>query len=118
MIRIILHFFPDDLCRTAGRNWMRVAEDRARWREVGDDDDDDFTTKVSLSCHYPYCQQHVRLNKTVKLSIDLNNFTTNYRFERESVQTIDLVLIDQPSVGKRSLLLMDTVNAKKRWMTI
>jgi hypothetical protein len=31
--------------------------------------------------------------------------------------TIDLVLIDQ-SVGKRSLHLMDTVNAKKRWTTI
>jgi hypothetical protein len=27
---------------------------------------------------------------------------------------IDLVLIDQQSVGKRSLHLMDTVNAKKR----
>jgi hypothetical protein len=34
------------------------------------------------------------------------------------VLTIDLVLIDQQSVGKRSLRLMDTVNAKKRWMTI
>jgi hypothetical protein len=31
--------------------------------------------------------------------------------------TIDL-LIDQQSVGKRSLHLMDTVNAKKRWTTI
>jgi hypothetical protein len=29
-----------------------------------------------------------------------------------------LVLIDQQSVGKRSLYLMDTVNAKKRWTTI
>jgi hypothetical protein len=29
---------------------------------------------------------------------------------------IDLVLIDQQSVGKRSL--MDTVNAKKRWTSI
>jgi hypothetical protein len=28
--------------------------------------------------------------------------------------TIDLVLIDQQSLGKRSLHLMDTVNAKKR----
>jgi hypothetical protein len=33
-------------------------------------------------------------------------------------KTIDLVLIDQQSVGKRSRHLMDTVNAKKRWMTI
>jgi hypothetical protein len=35
-----------------------------------------------------------------------------------SINTIDLVLIDKQSVGKRSLHLMDTVNAKKRWMTI
>jgi hypothetical protein len=33
-------------------------------------------------------------------------------------KTIDLVLIDQQSVGKRCLHLMDTVNAKKRWTTI
>jgi hypothetical protein len=32
--------------------------------------------------------------------------------------TIDLVLIDQQSVGKRILHLMDTFNAKKRWTTI
>jgi hypothetical protein len=31
---------------------------------------------------------------------------------------IDLVLIDQQSVGKRGLHLMNTVNAKKRWTTI
>jgi hypothetical protein len=31
---------------------------------------------------------------------------------------MDLVLIDQQSVGKRSLHLMDTVNAEKRWTTI
>jgi hypothetical protein len=30
------------------------------------------------------------------------------------VSTIDLVLIDQQSMGNRSLHLMDTVNAKKR----
>jgi hypothetical protein len=35
-----------------------------------------------------------------------------------TVGTINLVLIDQQSVGKRSLRLMDTVNAKKRWTTI
>jgi hypothetical protein len=34
------------------------------------------------------------------------------------VETIELVLIDQQSVGKRSLNLMDSVNAKKRWTTI
>jgi hypothetical protein len=32
--------------------------------------------------------------------------------------TIDLVLIDPQSVGKRPHDLMDTVNAKKRWKTI
>jgi hypothetical protein len=34
------------------------------------------------------------------------------------VTSIDLVLIDQQSVGKRSLHLMGIVNAKKRWTTI
>jgi hypothetical protein len=28
--------WSDDLRRTAGRSWMRVAEDRARWRDIGD----------------------------------------------------------------------------------
>jgi hypothetical protein len=37
---------------------------------------------------------------------------------QQLVKTIDLVLIDQQSVEKRSLHLMDTVNAKKRWTTI
>jgi hypothetical protein len=31
---------------------------------------------------------------------------------------MDLVLKDQQSAGKRSLHLIDTVNAKKRWRTI
>jgi hypothetical protein len=35
-----------------------------------------------------------------------------------SFVTIDLVLIDQRSVGKRRPHLMDNVNAKKRWTTI
>jgi hypothetical protein len=34
------------------------------------------------------------------------------------VSTIDLVLIDPQSVGKRTHDLMNTVNAKKRWKTI
>jgi hypothetical protein len=34
------------------------------------------------------------------------------------VYTIDLVLIDQQSVGKRSLHVMGNVNTKKRWTTI
>jgi hypothetical protein len=33
-------------------------------------------------------------------------------------RTIELVLIDQQSVGKRHPHLMDTANAKKRWTTI
>jgi hypothetical protein len=36
----------------------------------------------------------------------------------ELVKTIDLVLIDPQSVGKRTHDLIDTVNAKKRWTTI
>jgi hypothetical protein len=38
--------------------------------------------------------------------------------EYEFASSIDLVLIDQQSVGKRSLHLMDTVNAKKERTTI
>jgi hypothetical protein len=46
--------------RTAGRSWMRVAEDRVRWLEIGeayvqqwtvvadDDDDDDVTCREPL----------------------------------------------------------------------
>jgi hypothetical protein len=43
--------WTDDLRRTAGKSWMRAAEDRAKWRAIGeqsssglqwaDDDDDD-----------------------------------------------------------------------------
>jgi hypothetical protein len=43
-----------------------------------------------------------------------------YKKNNQSTGTgrlIDL-LIDQQSVGKRSLHLMDSVNTKKRWMTI
>jgi hypothetical protein len=36
---------------------------------------------------------------------------------RNSHKALDLVLIDQQSVGKRSFHLIDTVNAKKRWTT-
>jgi hypothetical protein len=39
-------------------------------------------------------------------------------FHESFVLTIELALIVQQSVGKRSLHLMDTVNAKKRWTTI
>jgi hypothetical protein len=44
----------------------------------------------------------------------MDNTQTSYKY----VHTIDLVLIDQESAGKRSLHLVETVNAKKRWMTI
>jgi hypothetical protein len=37
---------------------------------------------------------------------------------RHTVEIIDLVLIDHQSVGGRSLHLMVTVDAKKRWTTI
>jgi hypothetical protein len=40
------------------------------------------------------------------------------RWYRANVETIDLVLIDSQSVGKRSLDLMDTVSAKMRWTII
>jgi hypothetical protein len=45
------------------------------------------------------------------------NFYGKALYARQAV-TIDLVLKDQQSVEKRSLHLMDTVNAKKRWTTI
>jgi hypothetical protein len=28
--------WSDDLRRTAGRSWRRVAEDRAKWRDIGE----------------------------------------------------------------------------------
>jgi hypothetical protein len=37
----------------------------------------------------------------------------------QSIHTsVDLVFVDQKCVGKRSLHLMDTVNAKQRWTTV
>jgi hypothetical protein len=32
----LLARWSEDLRRTAGRSWIPVAEDRARWREVGE----------------------------------------------------------------------------------
>jgi hypothetical protein len=77
--------WSDDLRRTAGGSWMRVAEDRARWRTIG-------------LCSSVECSGLMMMMPKVTI--------------------IHLVLIDQQSVGKRSLHLMDTVNAKKRWTTI
>jgi hypothetical protein len=69
-----------------------------------------------------------RVNKVLKeshivtrLAKELASFlkTNDISFlERLAVIIIDLILIDQQSVGKRSLHLMDTVNVKKRWTTI
>jgi hypothetical protein len=46
-----------------------------------------------------------------------DNFDTICQLKERAI-TIDLVLIDPQSVGKRTHDLMDTVNAKKRWKTI
>jgi hypothetical protein len=54
---------------------------------------------------------NVKLIAIIKRRLKLNQ-------EPSIDNTIDLVLIDQQSVGKRSLYLMDTVNAKKRWTAI
>jgi hypothetical protein len=43
---------------------------------------------------------------------------TTSAHQRAAVYIIDLVLINQQSVGKKSFHLMDTVNANKRWTTI
>jgi hypothetical protein len=43
-------------------------------------------------------------------------FVPQYPYKEVS-NTIDLILIDPQSVGKRTHDLMDTVNAKKRWKT-
>jgi hypothetical protein len=47
-----------------------------------------------------------------------NDFVMRNTVKFELEKTIDLVLIDQQSVGEISLHLMGTVNVKKRWMTI
>jgi hypothetical protein len=33
---LVILTYVDDLRRTDGRSWMRVAEDQAIWREVGE----------------------------------------------------------------------------------
>jgi hypothetical protein len=47
--------WSDDLRRAASRSWMRVAEDRARWRDIGEAyvqqwtvNDDDYTLPYTL----------------------------------------------------------------------
>jgi hypothetical protein len=44
-------------------------------------------------------------------------FDSHLYYLSNRINTIDLVLIDPQSVGKRTHDLMDTVNAKKRWKT-
>jgi hypothetical protein len=59
-------------------------------------------------------------------AIIVNEFLTKHStntieqplYSPDMALTIDLVLIDPQSVGKRTHDLMDTVNAKKRWKTI
>jgi hypothetical protein len=54
--------------------------------------------------------------QTNKMTSSCQNILS--RYGQQYVTFIDLVLIDQQSVGKRSLLVMDTVNAEKRWTII
>jgi hypothetical protein len=61
--------------------------------------------------------QKRQLRKIKNLVFDEWSLETAQVF-RISILIIDLILIDQQSVGKRSLHQMDTVNAKKRWTTI
>jgi hypothetical protein len=53
------------------------------------------------------------------MSVEVSHQTTHFFFVlQHNVYTIDLVLIDPQSVGKRTHDLLDTVNVKKRWKTI
>jgi hypothetical protein len=54
----------------------------------------------------------------VRTNVAYNDFKLSISLLLISDISIDLVLIDQQSVGKKSLHLMDTVNAKKRWTNI
>jgi hypothetical protein len=57
--------WSDDLRRTAGRTWMRVAEDRARWREVGE-------AYVDIGLYWAdddVCDMHNMLEKRFSISI-------------------------------------------------
>jgi hypothetical protein len=67
-------------------------------------------------------ESYFRSSGTICLPAPLSFITRHHRvhsfYSHVILHTIDLVLIDPQSVGKRSLDLMDTVNAKKRWTTI
>jgi hypothetical protein len=55
----------------------------------------------------------------LKFGIDLEYMYILMNDSRDNtVLSRDLILIDQQSVGKRSLLLMETVNVKMRWTII
>jgi hypothetical protein len=47
--------WSDDLHRTAGRSWMRVAEYRARWREVGEAYVQQWTVVMMMMMMAPTC---------------------------------------------------------------
>jgi hypothetical protein len=72
----------------------------------------------ALDCDQTYSYPHA-VSPVVYHQSTMTLNSEAHRVPRESkTGTIDLVLIDQQSVGKRSLHLMNTVNAKKRWTTI
>jgi hypothetical protein len=45
------------LCSKAGRSWIRVAEDRARWRAVGEAYVQQWTV-VGSCCYYTYMPRY------------------------------------------------------------
>jgi hypothetical protein len=73
----------------------------------------------ALDCDQTYSYPHA-VSPVVyhQSTMTLNSEAHRVPIESKTVGTIDLILIDKQSVGKRSLNLVDTVNAKKRWTTI
>jgi hypothetical protein len=85
------------VCRMLEQAEMRRLEEQLRMLRTAHDAE----RRRALRAHAAVSPMHLYLSLNVK-----------------SVRLIDLVLKDQQSVGKKSLHLMDTVNAKKRWTTI
>jgi hypothetical protein len=71
---------------------------------------------------FVHTRLHARYSTTLAQvsCIAIGYASTCYKneFIHAGLQPIDLVLIHQQNVGKRSLHLVVTVNAKKRWKTI
>jgi hypothetical protein len=72
------------LRRTAGRSWMRVAEDRARWREIGEayvqqwaDDDDEYLLDRCLRISSVFIETLVALLETWKQFTRSTTFLTS-----------------------------------------